>query len=357
MSRDQAKHLSNVKAMFNNKTHSRSSSVPQPQSQPPPQPGSQPQSNASGPSVRRPVLPNLLQKGFLNPIPTVASSVHANIPQPQPGLAQPGVPPPPPVPSSMGAVGGTNHLPSQPLINDPDIDLPRITMNLPSFYHTGYGDQGRRFRDPRNVLFHDNNDLVWDNSYQIQLSNDVDHHIPVNAARPNSGNPFLPPPLASSDPKYPSLPLNFYGSVPAISYASTPTIVHTSPQAISHQPNAFPTQTTVSQPILPGSLGSQTVMSGTTTTVTSLQTLVLAPSRIAPTVITPVSTGARPKIVMSPPPPPSILQITDHIITRSLTGNSKPVQTQGFVQSVKKGLANSVKNKQEKGHKTRSISK
>ena len=76
-------------------------------------------------------------------------------------------------------------------------------------------------------------------------------------------------------------------------------------------------------------------MSGTTTTVTSLQTPVLAPSQITPTVITPVSTGARPKIVMSPPPP-SILQITDPILTRSLTGNSKPVQTPGFVQSVKK---------------------
>ena len=64
MSRDQAKHLSNVKAMFNNRRHNRSSSVPQPQSQPPPQPGSQTQSNASAPSVRRPVLPNLLRKGF-----------------------------------------------------------------------------------------------------------------------------------------------------------------------------------------------------------------------------------------------------------------------------------------------------
>ena len=97
--------------MFNNKSHSRSSSVPQPQSQPP-QPGFQPQSNASGPTVGRPVLPNLLQKGFLKPIPSTASSVHANIPPPQPGPAQPGVPPPPPAPSSMGAVGGTNHLPS-----------------------------------------------------------------------------------------------------------------------------------------------------------------------------------------------------------------------------------------------------
>jgi hypothetical protein len=224
-------------------------------------------------------------------------------------------------------------------------------MNLPPLYHTGYGSQGRRFKDPRNVLFHDNNDLQWDNAYQIQLSTDVDFNIPAGSARSNSNNPFVQnPPLASSDPKYPSLPANLYSSVPAISYSSTPTIAHTSPQAISHHPHAFPTQITASPPILHGSLGPQTVMSGTTTTVSSLQTPVLAPSQVAPTVTTSVSTtGTRPKTpVMSPPPPPPPNPPTDHIITRSVTGNSKPIQVQGFVQSVGKRLANSVKNKQLK---------
>ena len=92
-------------------------------------------------------------------------------------------------------------------------------------------------------------------------------------------------------------------------------------------------------------------------TVSALQTPVLTPSQVAPIVITPVTTtGARPKTpIMSPPPPPN--PTTDHI-TRSMTGNSQPRQfTQGFVTSVGKRFANSVKSKQEKDHKTRSISK
>jgi hypothetical protein len=207
-------------------------------------------------------------------------------------------------------------------------------MNLPPLYHTGYGSQGRRFMDPRNVLYHDNNDLQWDNAYQIQLSTDVDFNIPTGSAA-RSNNPFVQhPPLASSDPKNPSLP------------------------AISHHPHAFPNQTTVSPPILHDTLGPQTLVPGTNTTV-SIQTPVLAPSQVAPIVITPVTTtGTRPKTpVMSHPllPPPN--PPTDHIITRSVTGNSKPIQVQGFVQSVGKRLANSVKNKQEKDHNTRSISK
>ena len=82
-----------------------------------------------------------MQKGFLNTIPTVASSVHVNISQPQPGPAQSGPPPGPaqaqpgvviplPPPASMGATGGTNHLFSQTLVDEIDIDLPQITMNL-----------------------------------------------------------------------------------------------------------------------------------------------------------------------------------------------------------------------------------
>jgi hypothetical protein len=189
----------------------------------------------SQPNLPQSSVPNLSQQQVLQPIPSSASTVNANILPAQPGV--------PPVSSTFGAVGGINLVPSQPLINDqPDVDLPRITMNLPPLYHTGYGSQGRRFKDPRNVLFHDNNDLQWDNAYQIQLSTDVDFNIPAGSVRSNSNNPFVQnPPLASSDPKYPSLPVNFYGSVPAISYSSTPTIAHTSPQAISHHPHAFPT--------------------------------------------------------------------------------------------------------------------
>jgi hypothetical protein len=206
-------------------------------------------------------------------------------------------------------------------------------MNLPPLYNTGYGSQGRRFMDPRNVIYHDN-DMQWDNAYQIQLSTDVDFSIPTGSAA-RSNNPFVRhPPLASSVPKNPSLP------------------------AISHHPYAFPNQTTVSPPILHDTLGPQTLVPGTNTTV-SIQTPVLAPSQVAPIVTTQVTTtGTRPKTpVMSHPllPPPN--PPTDHIITRSETGNSRPIQVQGFVQSVGKRLANSVKNKQEKDHNTRSISK
>ena len=355
MSRDKAKHLNNVKAMFDNRRPSRSSSVSHPrsqQSQPQSQPGSRTQSNVSAPSVRRPVLPNLMQKGFLNTIPTVASSVHVNISQPQPGPAQSGLPPgpaqpgvvqpPPPAPASMGAAGGTNHLLSQTLVDEIDIDLPQITMNLPAFYRTGFGDQGRKYSDPKNILYHNTKDLVWDNSYNIQLTNDIDHHLPNNAPT-NSGNPFLPPPLASST-KYPDLPtnsINFYGSG-----------VQSLPQDINqqNQQNVFPAQPTVTQPILSGLTGSQLEV---TTTVTSINTPILSTSKVAPAVIIPVSTGARPKVVMSPPPP-SILPITDPIQTRSLTGNSRPAP--GFMQNVKQTFSNKVKDKQGKGG-TRSMSK
>ena len=127
--------------------------------------------------------------------------------------------------------------------------------------------------------------------YPNLAQNDIYHHLPVNAA--NSGNPFLPPPLASSDPKYPVLPINSmncYGSG-----------AQSSPQDINQQ-NAFPAQTTVTQPILSGLIGSQTVVSGVTTTVTALQTPILSTSQVVPTVIISVSTGARPKVVMSPRP-------------------------------------------------------
>ena len=90
-----------------------------------------------------------------------------------------------------------------------------------------------------------------------------------------------------------------------------------------------------------------------TTKVTSLNTPILSTSKVAPAVIIPVSTGTRPKVVMSPPPP-SILPITDPILTRSLTGNSRPAP--GFMQNVKQTFSNTVKNKQGKGG-TRSMSK
>jgi hypothetical protein len=298
-----------------------------------------PAQHQSQPNLPQSSVPNLPQQQVLQQIPPVpvlqhipssASTANANLLPAQPGAL--------PVSSTplLGAVGGVNLVPSRAEINhQPDVDLPRFTMNLPPLYNTGYGSQGRRFMDPRNVLYHDNNDLQWDNAYQIQLSTDVDFNIPTGSAA-RSNNPFVQhPPLASSDPKYPSLP------------------------AISHHPHAFPNQTTASPPILHGTLGPQTLMPGTTTTVSSLQTPVLAPSQVAPIVITPVTTtGTRPKTpVMSPPPPPPPNPPTDHIITRSVTGNSKPIQVQGFVQSVGKRLANSVKNKQEKDHNTRSISK
>jgi hypothetical protein len=180
-------------------------------------------------------------------------------------------------------------------------------MNLPK---TGFGGQAKNYSDPRNILYHNNEDLVWDNSYNIHLTNDIDHRLPNNAP-PNSGNPFLPPPLASST-KYPDLPtnsINFYGSG-----------VQSPPQDINQQnhQNVFPAQPTVTpQPILSGLTGSQL---GVTTTVTSVTTPILSSSTLAPAVIVPVSTGARPKHIMSPPPP-SILPITDPIQTRSLTGH------------------------------------
>jgi hypothetical protein len=206
-------------------------------------------------------------------------------------------------------------------------------MNLPPLHNTGYGSQGRRFMDPRDVIYHEN-DMQWDNTYQFQLSTDVDFSIPTGSTA-RSNNPFVRhPPLASSVPKNPSLP------------------------AISHYPDAFPNQTTVSPPILHDTLGPQTLVPGTNTTV-PIQTPVLAPNQVAPIVTTQVTTtGTRPKTpVMSHPllPPPN--PPTDHIITRSETGNSRPIQVQGFVQSVRKSLANTVKNKQEKNHNTRSISK
>jgi hypothetical protein len=86
MSRERAKHVNNVKARFNNRRHS---SVPNRQSQQPntqTQPGQRTQSNVtSAPSIRRPVVPNLISRGNLNAIST--SSVQVNISQPQPNLA------------------------------------------------------------------------------------------------------------------------------------------------------------------------------------------------------------------------------------------------------------------------------
>ena len=94
-------------------------------------------------------------------------------------------------------------------------------MTLPPLLNTEYGSQRRRFMDPRDVIYHEN-DMQWDNTYQFQLSSDVDFSIPAR-----SNNPFVHhPPLASSVPKNPSLP------------------------AISHDPHAFPDQTTVSPPML-----------------------------------------------------------------------------------------------------------
>jgi hypothetical protein len=87
-------------------------------------------------------------------------------------------------------------------------------------------------------------------------------------------------------------------------------------------------------------------------TVSAFQTPVLTPNQVAPIVITPVTTGARPKTPTVPPPPP--LSNPDHV-TRSITGNSQP--RQGFVRSVGKSFVNSVKSKQKKDQKTRSISK
>ena len=62
----------------------------------------------------------------------------------------------------MGATGGTNHLLSQTLVDEIDIDLPQITMNLPAFNRQGFGDQGRKYSNPKNILYHNNEDLVWD---------------------------------------------------------------------------------------------------------------------------------------------------------------------------------------------------
>jgi hypothetical protein len=183
-------------------------------------------------------------------------------------------------------------------------------MTLPPLLNAEYESRGRRFMDPRDMIYHEN-DMLWDNNHhQFQLTSDVDFRIPAR-----SNNPFVQPPLASSVPKNPSLP------------------------AISHDPHAFPDQTTVSPPML------------------HERTPALAPNQVDPNVPTQVTTtGTRPKTpVMTHPlqPPPN--PPTEHIVTRSET-NSMPVPVQGFVQSVKKSLANTM-NSKEKSYNTRSFSK
>jgi hypothetical protein len=95
-----------------------------------------------------------------------------------------------------------------------------------------------------------------------QPSSQPQNNIPTGPARSNQN-------LASSDPKYPSLPVMPHSSVPAISYSSTHVIAHSSVTAIahsslpaiSHHPYAHPNQTTASPPILHGTLGPQELVS------------------------------------------------------------------------------------------------
>jgi hypothetical protein len=369
MSRERARHVNNVKQRFNNRRPSSVSARPSQQSNQA-QPGPRPQSNVNSvPSIQRPAVPNLISRGNLNAIST--SSVQVNVSQPQPNLAQGGPPPPPaqprvglpqggPLPGQaqpgvalpppppaqaprfVCEAGGTNHLLARTLIDDID-NVPEITLNLP---RTPFGSQAaRNYSDQRN-LYHNNDDLVWDYASNIHLTNDIHHHRP-NIAPPNSGNPFMTPPLASST-KYPNLPINFYGS----DIQSLPRSINQQNQ----QNNVSLAQLTVTpQPNISGVTGSQI---GVTATVTSVTTPILSSSTVAPVVNVPVTkaTGTKPKQILSPPPPPPppILPISDPIQTRSLTGHSRPAP--GFMQNVKSTL-NKVKDKQGKGGTSRSSSK
>ena len=159
----------------------------------------------------------------------------------------------------MCEAGGTNHLLARTLIDEIDIDVPEITLNLPK---TGFGSQARNYSDQRN-LYHNNEDLVWDYASNIHLTNDIHHHRP-NIAPPNSGNPFMTPPLASST-RYPNLPINFYGS-------NIPSLPHSINQ--QNQQNVSLAQLTVTpQPNLSGLTGSQL---GVTATITSVTTPILS---------------------------------------------------------------------------------
>ena len=385
MSSERQRLVNTVKQRLNQRRPSSAARPSQPhQSQPShqssqAQPRPHQQSNVNPPQS----VPNLFSRGNLQPIPTSSIQVNISQPQPQPNLAhagpppplaqqhvglpqappaqphvglaqsgnldgqaqaQPGIvlPPPPPAqtpPRFVTDVGGTTQLLSRALHDD---NIPEITLNLPKTFVN---------QTPRNNL---DQDMVWDYTNNINLTNDIRHHRPNIPPANSSTNPFATPPLASST-KYPNLPLNnFFG----------PNI-----QSLPYRVNQQNQQQHVSLPQLtvtpqPGIAGSQI---GATASVNSVNTPILSSVPVVQVSNVPVTaTGTRAKHVLSPssqvPPSSSMpssspvpipppLPPKDLIQTRSLTGNSKP--NANFMKNVYK----KVTDKQNGGKNSRSISK
>ena len=260
-----------------------------------------------------------------------------------------------------GATGGTEIVPHarsnddsfQTALDNLNInEQPSFSVNLPPLFQnqTG-GRRGIKFTDPRYVLNYSmDQDMAWDD-YHIQLTSDVDFLVPSNSGptptvvQPNAraNGQFAPPPLAQSNPKYPTLPTTNHSP-----YGPHPNQIS---GVAGHS---------TSPPIRPGTIGTPAVMAVTPVVTTSLQSMpitmsalstpVLTPSQasaaaVAAIVTNPATTGARPKTPTIPSPPP--IPTSDHV-TRSTTGKSQPRQFSHDFVTVGKSLVTSMKSKNQK---------